>query len=249
MGVRSGEHIKLRGSVYHYRRAVPADCRKAFGAWELTRSLGTASKPEARRLEKEIDIEFENRIAEIRATRDPRAVARTITDDIVMPVLGAERGLFGMTSRLVAADLPGREHGVAAELINSYRASMMAQRDELTQMVRDLDAIFAKPVAADVISRFRATCVSVARTMMEGAPASDPGTHTLEWSWQRWVAAGKAGGHTKGSEKQAERHWRSFLAHSELVLLGDVRRRHLVAWRDTLIDSGEFADNSINQRL
>lgn len=32
-------------------------------------------------------------------------------------------------------------------------------------------------------------------------------------------------------------------------MLGDVRRHHLVAWRDTLIGTGKLADNSINQRL
>jgi hypothetical protein len=59
MGVRTGDHIKWRGGVAHYRRVIPADCRAAYGKWEETRSLGTRGETEARRLEKRQDAQFE----------------------------------------------------------------------------------------------------------------------------------------------------------------------------------------------
>jgi hypothetical protein len=252
MGIRSGEHIKLRGSVYHYRRVVPADCRKAYGAVEKTLSLGTRSKSEAKRLEKEIDVEFDAEVAAIRAARHPRAVAGTITTDIRMPVLGSERGGFGQTGRLFKAELTDHEHAFAEEIIDSYRVSLEAQRSELVQMVRQLDQIFAKPIDPAIVSRYCRSALSLARSMADSAAVPvtpDPGSHTLAWAWERWKIQGKTGEHTAGSEKQAERHWNAFLAHSDLVFLGDVRRHHLVEWRDTLIGTGELAENSINQRL
>src|SRR5271156_607446 len=82
MGVRGGEHIKWRGGVAHYRRVVPADCRAEYGKWEETRSLGTRSETEARRLEKRLDAQFEDRIQAIREARNPHTVAARIKSEI-----------------------------------------------------------------------------------------------------------------------------------------------------------------------
>ena len=256
MGVRSGEHISLRGGVYHYRRGVPSDCRKAYGKWEETRSLGTASKSDARRLEKELDIEFEARIAEIRAVtakaHDPNAVAGKITPYVRKPVLGAERGRLGQTATIAQSELTGSESATAIQVVESYRGALTTQRDVVVNMVRELDEIFSTPVDQKIVERFCRTTVSLAHQMVSQTPSpSAPGdsAHSLAWAWERWKAQGRAGTHTPGSEKQAERHWNGFLAHSDLAMLGDVRRHHLVEWRDTLIGTGELAENSINQRL
>jgi hypothetical protein len=254
MGVRSGDHIKLRGGVYHYRRVVPRDFVKAYGKTEETRSLNTGVKSEARRREKEIDIEFEARIAEIRAARDPHVVAGKITQHMRATILmkRLSRGGIGATGLVQSARLTEPEQQSVHQIVADYSRQVGAQRDELMGLFREIGEVFSKPVDQVVFLRYRSAAVSLARSMVEGvaspvAPVS--GTHTLAWSWERWVAEGKAGHHTKGSEKQAERHWNSFLAHSELVLLGDVHRHHITAWRDTLIGTGELADNSINQRL
>jgi hypothetical protein len=79
---RSGEHLILRGETYHYRRVVPAKYRKAFGQWEVSKTLDTASYVEAKKLEKEHDVEFESRLSAIREAADPNALAASITDSI-----------------------------------------------------------------------------------------------------------------------------------------------------------------------
>ncbi len=72
-GVRSGEHLEPIGETWYYRRVVPPDARPAFewdgkkGRTKVKFSLGTKSKTEARRLEKEHDVEFERRLAAARA--------------------------------------------------------------------------------------------------------------------------------------------------------------------------------------
>jgi hypothetical protein len=253
MGVRSGEHIKLRGGVYHYRRAVPEDCRKVYGSVEKTQTLNTGSKSEARKLEKEIDIEFDARIAAIRATRDPHVVAGKITQHmkpriLMKPIFGGGLGTTGIIHR---AGLSKSEEHSVRQIVADYGRQIGARQDGLLELFREISAVFSMPVDPVVLSHYRRAAVSLARSMVEGAalPSPDPGTHTLAWARERWVADGNAGHHTKGSEKQAKRHWDAFVAHSELVLLGDVRRHHLVEWRDTLIGTGELADNSINQRL
>jgi hypothetical protein len=254
MGVRSGEHIKLRGGVYHYRRAVPADCRRAFGAWEHTRTLETTSRPEAKKFEKEIDIEFEARIAAIRAARDPHAVADKITQNmgphiLMKPLYG---GTLGMSGAIQRAGLTKKEEQSVHEILADHGRQVGALRDELMGLFGEISEVFSQPVDPVVLAKYRRAAVSLARSMVDGAaslPSPDPGTHMLAWAWDRWIAQGNAGHHTKGSEKPAERHWKAFLEHSELVMLGDVKRHHLTAWRDTLIGTGELADNSINQRL
>ena len=60
---RSGSHLLLRGQVYHYRRIVPEDARRAFGRKEITKSLGTSNMAEAERLEKALDVEFEAKLS------------------------------------------------------------------------------------------------------------------------------------------------------------------------------------------
>jgi integrase len=251
MGIRTGDHIKPRGGVYHYRRVVPVEYRKAYGKSEETKTLETRVESKARLLEKVEDLKFEARIAEIRAARDPHAIAKKITED--MRIVDGARFTVGVGGvvfkRIRDAELSNNESQVVRREVLDYSDRLLEQQDELLILFREIGDIFNRAVSPDILQRFRSGVVSLARSMVEGASApavSDPGTHTLQWAWDSWV---RAGGHTPGSVKQAKRHWRSFLAHSELAFLGDVRRRHIVAWRDTLIDSGEFAENSINQRL
>ena len=70
--VRSGGHLKLRGEIWYYRRAVPKDVRKAFECSEVVHSLETTSLIEAERFEKAYDVEFQTRLHAARSATDPR---------------------------------------------------------------------------------------------------------------------------------------------------------------------------------
>ena len=54
---RSGSHLIRRGEIYYYRRVVPQDARAAFGKSEVVVCLRTASEAEAKRLEKQHDVD------------------------------------------------------------------------------------------------------------------------------------------------------------------------------------------------
>jgi hypothetical protein len=56
------------GDTWYYRRVVPADVRAEFGRSEITLSLGTTSRVEAERLEKEHDVAFAKRLQDARTT-------------------------------------------------------------------------------------------------------------------------------------------------------------------------------------
>ena len=76
----------------HYRRVVPAEQRPAFGCSEVVKSLGTASRIEAERLEKPHDVEFEARLRQAKEISDPHAVAMRIADSVPVEV-GTIRGV------------------------------------------------------------------------------------------------------------------------------------------------------------
>jgi len=198
MGIRSGEHIKLRGGVYHYRRAVPEDCRKAYGAWEKSQTLETGSKSDAKKLEKEIDIEFEARIAAIRAARDPHAVAGQVTQSIRPRILMTplEGGALGMSRVIQRAGLTKQGEQLVNEIVAGCGRQVGALRDELMGLFGEISKVFSKPVDPVVLAKYRRAAVSPARSMVDGAaslPSPDPGAHTLAWTWERWKSQGKAG--------------------------------------------------------
>ena len=87
-----------------------------------------------------------------------------------------------------------------------------------------------------------------------------PWTYTLSQAWDRWVSDGQ-GKHSPGTVKLAKGHWKAFLLSSKMAvidpngevmpmeMLVQVRRSHLVKWRDSLVDGGEYRPKSINQRI
>jgi integrase len=94
--------------------------------------------------------------------------------------------------------------------------------------------------------------LAVVRQHVAAANAPSPdtidGVHTLHWAFDRW---NRAGGKTRADDVIGitRRHWQTFLTHCKLVMLSDVRRSHLLAWRDLLVESGKLRPKSINQRL
>src|SRR5580692_4748323 len=106
--VRSGAHLKLRGTVYYYRRAVPVEHRAYFGCTEVGFSLHTSDLGEAKRLEKAHDVEFEARLRDAVAATDPRAFAERINASITTNGKSV-RGVFGFTGALHDSRLRGND--------------------------------------------------------------------------------------------------------------------------------------------
>lgn len=84
-----------------------------------------------------------------------------------------------------------------------------------------------------VVQQHVATATGRPSSVVNGVP-------TLEWGYGQWLRAGR-GDRTPGTVKLARRHWGAFVAHSKLVMLADVRRSHVLAWRHHLVDQREHS--------
>jgi integrase len=117
--------------------------------------------------------------------------------------------------------------------------------NELTAEIRDL----IRPLSREQIKQCRAGILSVLHQVGVPLPAPAEGSHTLEYAYERWHRM-KDKDRDAGTIYLARRHFDAFVKHSGLVMLDQVRRSHLMNWRDSLSDaSPPFAVNSINQRI
>jgi uncharacterized protein DUF6538 len=256
---RSGSHLIVRGETYHYRRAVPAKFRKAFGQWEVTKSLYTTSLIEAQRLEKACDVEFEAQLSAAREAGDPQAVAARITASITTSGRSI-RGLLGVSKTLYESALTGENREIARSLVDAHLGRLYAHRDDIHKLLMEFSEILpSAPLAPEVWTKCRADMLSVIRYQIGQAtqtpmPDAAP-TNTLEWAYDRWLRAGE-GDRTPDSIAIGRRHFAAFKASAKVTMLNQVTRRHLVDWRDALQDARKpdsnipkYKPKSINQRL
>jgi len=222
---RSGSHPVKRGEIYHYRRAVPQDVRAAFdGKSEVTRSLDTSNEAEARRLEKKLDVQFEERLHRARDAANPDTEDREAVWSLVIPHYEAQD----------------------------------AHRAEIARLVYEIEqALPRTPLDPETWEKCRSGILSVVRhhiTNLTATPkrlpvqTAEDDLPTLEWAYGRWLRK-RAGRRKDDSVDRARSHLNEFVAETGLVLLADVRRSHLLRWRDKLVDSGTLAKGSINLRL
>jgi hypothetical protein len=245
---RSGSHIFQRGETWYYRRIVPAKYRAEFGQVVVAKSLNTTSETEAERLEKEHDVEFERRLRHARDATDPQAVGERVAEEIHLsrnapdPYKRARR-------KLAETSVSDDVHKAAVEFMQRRLGERVAYRTGVQAVLAEIGGLLA-PLAPEKLDQCRAGIMSVVqRYANPSMPAVVvDGVYTLEWGYDRWL---RAGGDDRGTDvvKLARRHFDAFVAHCRLVMLADVRRSHVLAWRDSLVDAGEHKPKSINQRV
>lgn len=248
---RSGSHLLLRGAVYHYRRIVPEDARRAFGRKEVTKSLGTSNVVEAKRLEKSLDVEFEAKLSQARAITNPELMARNVARGTQININFSSRwgglpddALVSDEDQLIAMS-DANEH-----LMPRYNLLIELER-LLAQMTGDQITEFSPTLLSIVRQRINIPHGSDRRARSTTAPTvviAGSNLHTIEWAYDRWLRK-RSGRRVNESIDRARAHLSDFLTHSGLVMLADVRRSHLLAWRDSLVDAGKLAANSINHRI
>jgi integrase len=250
---RSGSHLSPRGEIYYYRRAVPKDARRAFGCTEVIRSLETANETEAKRLEKQHDVDFERRLREAREACDPHAIAERIVNSVRLEI-GSVNPARRAARALADAPLTDEGRALAADLICERLDQRFAQQADINTLLGQIGDMLM-PLSPDSLRECQDTILAIVRHQVGAAvalpqiPATVTGTPlTLEWAYGRWLRT-RAGLRTPESVDTGRRHFDAFIAHSKLVMLDQVRRSHVVAWRDSLVDSGEYRPNSVNQRL
>ena len=185
------------------------------------------------------DVQFEEKLRAARDSRDPDKVAATVAKATRLNIVLAGDSYCGAPEYLnndAYLDVIGRaqQHLVprltlVSEISEALASLTHAQIDELRPALLS--------VIRQWVGRATATPVVIADS-----------THTLDWAYGRWLRK-RAGRRANESVDRARAHLDAFKAHSKLVLLADVRRSHVLAWRDDLVDSKRFAANSINHRM
>lgn len=70
--------------------------------------------------------------------------------------------------------------------------------------------------------------------------------HTTDWAYTRWKNARERPDQTN---IEARRHLEQFCSHAGVTLLSDIRRVHILNWRDHLRETGQLQSKSINHHL
>lgn len=251
---RSGSHLVKRGDTYHYRRAVPADARAAFDCWEVTRSLHTSSETEAQRLEKAHDVEFERRLREIRQARNPEYVAEQITNNIRLTNAGRVlRGGFGMTGRIVAADLSVDDQEKVRTTVAGYLEKLRDQGEEVQSLFQEIGDLLAKPVGGEVLPQLRAAMRSMASHYVPEseqiqpavAAAPIPGFCAFRTIFEKWEKEQRPASKTIYSWKKIigklVAHSRGVASVTEGQLMAwnaaSLTEQDVIAWKDALVSS------------
>jgi len=237
---RSGSHLHRRGETYYYRRIVPAEYRAAFGQVVVSKSLTTTSQTEAERLEKQHDVEFGRRLCEARDASNPEAVAMSIADRVRVVVNSPNSYRYASDELAENTILSDEQRETAEVLIGERLHQRLTQACNVNVLLSDLRNVLPSTLLdPEVWQRCRDGIVAVVQqhvaTATGGPPSVVNGVHTLEWGYGQRLRAGR-GDRTPGTVKLARRHWGAFVAHSKLVMLADVRRSHVLAWRDHLVD-------------
>jgi hypothetical protein len=248
---RSGDHIILRGNVWHYWRMVPPECRPTYGKSVESKSLNTANRTEALRSSKAHDVDFDRRIRDIRSVNDPEKVGTKFAEQLLL----RERfSLFedpyrsireGIAHAFSTPETRAKAEQYAFQEIKNHRARIAVAKN----LGREIAKIMAE-IAPDRLEPYSTSILTLARqiaTPNNAVKASANEPKTLEWAYRKWLAVREEGTETVGA---ARLYLDGFVAHSRLVMLGDVRRHHLVEWRDTFQKADPpLAENSINKRL
>ncbi len=251
---RSGSHIFQRGETWYYRRMVPGEYRAACGQVVVAKSLNTTSETEAERLEKEHDVEFERRLRRARDAANPQAVGTEIADRVRLETNSPNPFRHASAELAENTALTDEQREAAEAIIWERLEQRLTGESQINILLSDVRKLLpSTPLDPATWTRCRAGIVAVVgqhvATLIRAPslPVTD-GLHTLEWAFDRWL---RAGGDARGEDVIAttRRHWDTFFADCKLVMLAEIRRSHLLAWRDRLIDAGKHKPKSINQRI
>jgi hypothetical protein len=223
---------------------VPADVRAEFERSEITVSLGTTSRVEAERLEKEHDVAFAKRLHDARTTdkdgfskdrklRLAQLIQRyfdNIDDDNPDPE-AAMNMLPARDQILVERHI---EDLVEEQLDRNYEVDVAVAEisEKLQEVLPRIDNISsAKPALIEVIKRYVSNLQS---------------EHTIDWAYQRWKNIKKRPDQTNS---EGRRYLDQFCAHTGVGTLSEIRRFHILKWRDHLQKSNHFQTKTVNHHL
>jgi integrase len=241
---RSGSHLRRVADTWYYRRAVPGDVRAEFKRSEITVSLGTTSRVEAERLEKEHDVAFAKRLREARTTdkdgfsKDPKLRLEQLTqkyfDNIddddpdpetamdMLPV--RDQILVERQVEELADEQLDRDYEVDGAVIE-----ISEKLKEILPWVGDISS--TKPGLIEVIKQYISNLQS---------------EYTIGWAYESWKNIKKRPDQTNS---EARRYLDQFCAHTGVRTLSEIHRFHILKWRDYLQESNNFQTKTVNHHL
>jgi hypothetical protein len=169
---RSGDHILLRGNVWHYWRIIPHDCKRAYGKSVESRSLDTMNRTEAKRLAKAIDVDVDKRIREIRAASDPEAIAEQIARRVLVRAAGDPSFLAHRYIQSMIEDTPLTDEGRAkAEDLAWQKIDEGLTRTFAAKRIGQEIASMLEGFTPEQIDRCRTSILSMIRDQIEAQGA------------------------------------------------------------------------------
>jgi len=236
--VRSGSHLELIGETWYYRRIVPRDARAAFGKAVVRISLGTKSLAEAKRLEKQYDVDFESRLREARGPRPgDYQKHRCVAEKILKENNWAGAPWDQEFAKIPQADRSGVSNEISRLL---WQRGYGAVTGQSTEEVDAQDLPLRRGTESEHWAKVRAQLVELLEYYDKG---SDP---TIELAYEQWL---KAKRRPQQTQNEARRYIEDFKKSAQLRTLTYIRRRHLTDWRDKLREAGDLAPKSINHWL
>lgn len=201
---------------------MPPDARDVFGKTKIKISLRTASHTEAKRLEKQHDIEFEAMLAEARQfgpdgySRDP---AERV-EEMAKEVLAAHvEGGVDLEEALLA--VPEADRAAVDRNINDEADVYDKKEDDLELLWADLAKVIR---TTDDWDEVRPGIVAVVNTYYQGLGVE----HSINWAYGQWK---KMGDRPQQTVDEAGRYIDEFKESAHVRALAAVRRPHLLKWR------------------
>lgn len=270
-------HLIKRGSRYSIRRKIPVDLQSHYGRTEIVKALGTSDRREAEQLCRIEGVRFDVEFASVRAAlaasapvqnmsaTDPATdTVRVNADDVASRTLAllrrrrdaaAAQGYEALTAFLERQqfNLEDNEAILRGELdalhpLSKHEGYRNALRAFLTGdgSVKELPEQIAQaqPVQA-------AQSVSLAQPAQPDSPVrtKQPAAvsgHTLEEIADKWVKERAPIPRTAG---QAKKVIGRYVEHMGDMKIEQITRRHVVQFKDKLLESGQTPVNTNKQLM
>jgi integrase len=268
-------HLIKRSSRYSIRRKVPVDLQSHYGRTEIVKALGTSDRREAEQLCRVAGAKLDEEFASVRAalaasapTQDTPATAPTPDTPIrINADEVASRTLGLLRQRRDAAAAQGYE--ALAEFNERMRRGLDDQEAILRGDLEPLHPLSKHEGHRNALRAFltgdgsvkeqivhaqpaqAAQPVSLAQPVhldspVESAPPAVGGGHTLQEIADKWAKERGPGIRTIG---QAKKVIGRYVEHMGDMKVEQITRRHVVQFKDKLLESGQTPVNTNKQLM
>jgi integrase len=264
-------HLTKRGSRYSIRRKIPNDLQSHYGRTEIVKALGTGDRREAEQLCRVAGAKLDEEFANVRAALAAPAPTQDTPASAPAPVAPIRHNADEIAARMLGL-LRQRRDAAAAQ---GYEAlTMFLERQQLN--LDDNEAILRGELEAlhplskhegwrNALQAFltRDGSVKELNVAPSGTGQLLP-EHTTQAQHTADTATATAGGHTleqiadkwakerapiKRTIGQASKVVSRYVEHMDDTKIEQITRRHVVEFKDKLLESGQTPVNTNKQLM